>query len=125
MTSTPGTQGSPTPEELRAEIDQTRVELAETVDALTAKLDVKSQARQKVDDVRTSVRARVTDQVTLLSDRVTTARQSAPVPVQNALDKAGSAAAPLVAKAKPYNRQILVSLAGSVLLLLIVRRRSS
>ena len=37
-----------TPEELEAEIALQREQLAHTVDELTAKLDVKSQARQKV-----------------------------------------------------------------------------
>lgn len=37
-----------TPEELEAEIAVQREQLAETVDELAAKLDVKSQAQQKV-----------------------------------------------------------------------------
>ena len=37
-----------TPEELEAEIALQREQLAETVDELAAKLDVKSQAQQKV-----------------------------------------------------------------------------
>ncbi|UFN44449.1 DUF3618 domain-containing protein [Nocardioides okcheonensis] len=41
-----------TPEELEAEIAQQRERLAETVDALTDKLDVKAQARHKVADLK-------------------------------------------------------------------------
>ena len=41
-----------TPEEIEAEIAAQREELAETVDQLTAKLDVKSHAQQKVADVK-------------------------------------------------------------------------
>jgi hypothetical protein len=37
-----------TPQELAAEIAQTREQLAGTVDELSAKLDVKSQARRRV-----------------------------------------------------------------------------
>ena len=37
-----------TPEELEAEVARQREQLAETVDDLAAKLDVKSQAQQKV-----------------------------------------------------------------------------
>ena len=40
------------PESLEADIAQQREQLAETIDALTAKLDVKSQAKAKVADVR-------------------------------------------------------------------------
>jgi hypothetical protein len=40
------------PEVIEADIAQQREQLAETIDALTAKLDVKSQAKAKVADVR-------------------------------------------------------------------------
>lgn len=39
------------PEEIEADIEQQREQLAQTVDALSAKLDVKSQAQAKVHDV--------------------------------------------------------------------------
>ena len=44
-----------TPEELRREIERTRQELGETVDALSHKADVKEQARLKKDEVRQRV----------------------------------------------------------------------
>jgi Protein of unknown function (DUF3618) len=46
-----------TPEELRREIEQTRRELGETVDALSHKTDVKGQARQKKEEVQQRVSA--------------------------------------------------------------------
>lgn len=39
-------------EQLEADIERQREELATTVDALQAKLDVKARARHKVEDVR-------------------------------------------------------------------------
>lgn len=53
-TSTPTT--SKDPDAIRADIERTREELAETVDALHAKLDVKSQAKARL--------ARAKDQAT-------------------------------------------------------------
>ena len=53
-TTTPTTSNDP--DVIREEIERTRDELAGTVDALQAKLDVKSQAKARV--------ARVKDQVT-------------------------------------------------------------
>lgn len=50
--TTDGHKDTRTPEQIEADIAQQREELAETVDALTAKLDVKSQASAKVDDVK-------------------------------------------------------------------------
>lgn len=41
-----------TPEEIEADIEVQRERLAGTVDALSAKLDVKSQAQAKVADIR-------------------------------------------------------------------------
>ena len=50
-----------TPEEVRAEIDQTRVELGDTVEALVAKTDVKAQARQAVTDAKATVADKAAD----------------------------------------------------------------
>ena len=52
MSETPTQQ---TPEELRREIERTRRELGETVDALSHKADVKEQARLKKEAVREQV----------------------------------------------------------------------
>jgi len=41
-----------TPAQIEADIARQRAQLADTVDALSAKLDVKSQAQAKVDQVR-------------------------------------------------------------------------
>ena len=42
----------PDVEEIQADIEQTRQELGETVDALTAKMDVKSRTKARLDDTR-------------------------------------------------------------------------
>jgi ElaB/YqjD/DUF883 family membrane-anchored ribosome-binding protein len=55
VSDTPTTQQQQTPEELRREIERTRQELGETVDALSHKADVKEQARIKKDEVRQKV----------------------------------------------------------------------
>ena len=52
MSETPTQQ---TPEELRREIERTRRELGETVDALSHKADVKEQARLTKEAVREQV----------------------------------------------------------------------
>jgi hypothetical protein len=68
MATTPGTHAdtngvhptttTPTssndPDAIRRDIEETREQLAETVDALHAKLDVKAQARAKVADLKDS-----------------------------------------------------------------------
>jgi Protein of unknown function (DUF3618) len=49
--------GQQTPEEIRREIEQTRRELGDTVDALSQKANVKQQARIKKDEVEERVKA--------------------------------------------------------------------
>ena len=49
-----------TPEEIRREIERTRSELGDTVEALSQKADVKEQARQKKDELQERVRANPT-----------------------------------------------------------------
>jgi uncharacterized protein YdbL (DUF1318 family) len=46
-------------DEIRADIEQTREEVGDTVEALAAKTDVKAQARDRVEEVKGNVRAKV------------------------------------------------------------------
>jgi hypothetical protein len=48
-------QSQQTPEQIRAEIERTRRELGDTVDALSHKANVKEQARIKKDEVQERV----------------------------------------------------------------------
>jgi hypothetical protein len=48
-------QAQQTPEEIRAEIERTRRELGDTVEALSHRADVKEQARQKSIELRQRV----------------------------------------------------------------------
>ncbi|MDX6302137.1 MAG: hypothetical protein QOF53_3351 [Nocardioidaceae bacterium] len=58
-----GTDGDQKPdiEELQANIEQTRQELGDTVEALTAKLDVKSRAKARVNDTKLRTKAQLND----------------------------------------------------------------
>jgi hypothetical protein len=106
---------STSPEHLRSDIEQTRDQLGETVDQLAAKLDVKAQAKERVEAVKATI-----------GDKAAHAKSAAPPPVQHALERAGSVAAPAVDKAKEYRKQVLIGAAAVVLLLILVRRwRSS
>ena len=71
---------SKTPEELEADIAVQREQLADTVNALSAKLDVKAQAKARVDGAKATTTAKVADaratttaKVADLKDRATTA----------------------------------------------------
>ena len=45
-------------EEIRRDIEETREQLGDTVEALAAKTDVKAQARQRVEEVKGNVQAK-------------------------------------------------------------------
>jgi ElaB/YqjD/DUF883 family membrane-anchored ribosome-binding protein len=49
------------PEEIRRDIEATREELGDTVEALAAKADVKAQAKERVDSVKDQAREKVDD----------------------------------------------------------------
>jgi ElaB/YqjD/DUF883 family membrane-anchored ribosome-binding protein len=46
------------PEEIRTDIEQTRADVGDTVEALAAKTDVKAQAKAKVEEIKGNVRQR-------------------------------------------------------------------
>lgn len=50
-----------TPDQIREEIEQTRAELGDTVEALGAKTDVKGRADAKVEEIKGNVRESVQD----------------------------------------------------------------
>jgi transposase-like protein len=53
---TVGTERDRTPEEVREEIERTRIEMGETVADLAAKADIKTQAHRAVDNAKATVR---------------------------------------------------------------------
>jgi hypothetical protein len=52
---------SKTPEEIQADIEQQREQLAQTVDQLGHKLDVKAQGKAKVEDVKAQTQAKLAE----------------------------------------------------------------
>jgi hypothetical protein len=97
--------------EIEADILATRAELAETADALAAKLDVKAQASHKVHEAGERV-----------TEKYSEIKEKAPEPVQKALDKTGQAVSPLVAQAAADKRRTLIVLGSFAVLLVVVRR---
>jgi ElaB/YqjD/DUF883 family membrane-anchored ribosome-binding protein len=83
----------PTAAELRAEIQQTRAELGETVQALAAKADVKARAKDQVELTKQKVRAQAVEATDLVRAKVRSATdkvnhtgedvvRTSPVPLQ-------------------------------------------
>ncbi len=57
------------PEQIRAEIDQTREELGDTVEALAAKADVKAQAQDRITTVKQGLADNVTQVKTTVAEK--------------------------------------------------------
>lgn len=120
MTDDPRTHiGTPTPEELREQIQHTRDDLGQTVEALAAKADVKAQAKEKA----AAMKEQAAEKAALVSEQIRAkaeqaarlAKDKAPEPL---LDKGRQAAR--VARA---NRTPILA-AGAALVVLLLLRRS-
>jgi ElaB/YqjD/DUF883 family membrane-anchored ribosome-binding protein len=100
-----------TPEEIEAEIEQTREELGDTVEALAEKSDVKAQAKNKIAQVRDTAQQKKDE----LASR---AREATP-------DSAGSAGQQLAStvQRKPVPFAAAGAFAGGLLIGWILRRR--
>jgi hypothetical protein len=85
--STTSEHEKPTIDELQADIDRNREDLAETVEALTAKLDVKSRAKARLADSKQQAAAKLDagrDRATALTVRArsaATTTEGKPTPV--------------------------------------------
>jgi ElaB/YqjD/DUF883 family membrane-anchored ribosome-binding protein len=89
-------------EELREQIAQTRAELGDTVEALSAKADVKAQASAKVDEGKQELRDKQAQAQAKLNEATAQAKEN-PAPYAGALG----------------------ALVGLILLVLLLRRRGS
>ncbi|MGH2883298.1 MAG: DUF3618 domain-containing protein [Solirubrobacteraceae bacterium] len=111
MSAAAGAGQPRTPEEIQAEIEQTRAELGDTVGVLAGKADVKAQARDRIAQVRDSAQHKKDE----LASR---AREVAP-------DSAGAGAQQLATtvQRKPLPFAAAGAFAAGVLVGRILRRR--
>jgi ElaB/YqjD/DUF883 family membrane-anchored ribosome-binding protein len=114
--STPAEQGQQkSPEEIEAEIDQTRAELGDTVEALAGKADVKQQAKDKITSIKDAAQHQAQHKKDELGSR---ARGAAP-----ASAGAGAQQIASTVQRKPLPFAAAGAFAGGVLVGWILRRR--
>ncbi|MFE5620932.1 DUF3618 domain-containing protein [Streptomyces virginiae] len=101
--------GTPTPDELREQVERTRDELGQTIEALAGKADVKAQAKEKTAQVADRIHDKAAHTAQLVHD-------ATPDPV---LDAAGRVASTARANRKP----LLVVGAALLVVLLVLRAR--
>jgi hypothetical protein len=80
-----------TPEQVQAEIEETRAELGDTVEALVAKTDVKGQAKQAVNDAKATVADKAADAKATVADKAADVKQTVTGKKDEAVAKAADA----------------------------------
>jgi len=105
----------PTADQLEAEIAETRDHLAASVDQLAAKLDVKTQAQDKIADTKAQAQEKISDVTAQAQEKV-----------QQASDTAKGTAQDLVTRFKTASRPVQAAIVGGpiALLVLIILGRS-
>ncbi|MEA2293871.1 MAG: hypothetical protein QOE86_1510 [Solirubrobacteraceae bacterium] len=107
------------PEEIRAEIESTRDELADTAAALAYKADVKARAHDRVEEVKTEVRERVDGVKASVKDRAPDSTGGAVGSARSAAETAGTAV-----KANPVpSAGVAAALLGFAIGYRVARRR--
>jgi Protein of unknown function (DUF3618) len=101
-------QGERSPEEIRADIEATRAEVGDTVEALAEKTDVKRQAQQRVGEIKGRFDRK-------REDLLTKAKSSTPQSAQQGSQQ-------VVAKAKENRTSLAIG--GAVLLAFLIGRRT-
>jgi hypothetical protein len=115
-TTPPDPNGEPGPdasgEDILADIDKTRHELGQTVEALAGKADVKGQAKQKASDTKDRLTEKAAQTRDVVAEKATAAQSA----TREALtDDAGSV--------KPLIPAAAIITAGIVIIGTVVRRR--
>jgi transposase-like protein len=109
-----------TPEDVRAEIAQTRAQLGDTVEALAAKTDVKGQAKRAVSDARATVSDRAGDAREAVAGKTNEALSAA----QQATPDSAADAAHRFARLVQEHRARLIPAGALALGVIIGRRRA-
>jgi uncharacterized protein DUF3618 len=106
------------PDAVRADLEATRDELADTVNTLGRKLDMKTRARDTVSQGTSKV-----------SDVVGRARQSMPPNIRRAVDQAAAKTKPIIQRvserATPYRAKLIAGLISSTVIVWAVANRRS
>jgi len=108
-------QAKPDVAVLRAEIQQTRQDLGETVQALAAKADVKARAREQVEQAKQRVRASVDDAANRVLRTADQATESAVQSAQDVTERARRNPVPFVV--------VLAAGAALAVVLIVLRGR--
>jgi hypothetical protein len=118
-------------DELRVEIEQTRAELGDTVEALAAKTDVKARVKDSLKQGTAKAKAKAKDTVATVSDQASAATQQATAAAGQAKEKVAERAAvvrdqaadnPAVRRGLPIGAIALVA-AGILVAVLVARSR--
>ncbi|MFJ4366692.1 DUF3618 domain-containing protein [Streptomyces chartreusis] len=103
------------PEELREQVEQTRAELGDTVQALTAKADLKTRAQEKATAVKEQATVKAGELKAKAADLKHQAQDKAPEPVRQKTAQG--------ARVARDNRTLLLAATGAATLVWLACRR--
>jgi chromosome segregation ATPase len=106
-------QGSKSPQEIEAEVAETREQLGETVAALAEKTDVKRQAKAKVQDTKQAAQEKATE-------TAETAKQK----MSEAPERAGAMSDRVVAAIRANPVPAVAGAVAALAIVVVLRRRS-
>lgn len=106
------------PEELREDIERTREELGDTVEALAAKTDVKAQAGAQADAIKESLQQSRDDLAEKGQRFASRAREAVPDSAQQGVQQAAGAV-----KQRPVPTAALAAFAAGIFVGWLMRRR--
>jgi len=93
-------EAKPDVDALRADIEQTRAELGETVQALAAKADVKARAKEQVELTKAKAKAQVYDATEKVRGAAASAAAAASDKVRAATSQSGDKVSPAIEKVR-------------------------
>ena len=111
--------------EIEADIAETRARLADSVDALADKVNVKARAQEKVDDVKSTAQAKVDDVRATAQAKVADARVTAQAKAVEGREKLVQASREVSTQVRALPRPAQIALAAAPVLLavlLVVRK---
>ncbi|WP_327418657.1 DUF3618 domain-containing protein [Streptomyces sp. NBC_01233] len=119
MTNEPRTDiGTPTPDELREQVERTRDELGQTIEALAGKADIKAQAKERT----AAVKEEAAEKTAAVADRIRGKTRHAAWLVKDRAPEPVVAEVGRVASVARAHREALLVAGAAVVVFLLVRR---
>jgi hypothetical protein len=111
--------------EARADVERTREELADTVEALAYKADVKARAKDKVDEVKAQAAEKADEAMTTATDTAEKVRETATQKAEEVKQTAEQKVGAIRADPPPRNQLVAAAAIGLAIIAVVLWRKRS